>query len=179
MPKKRINQWLIRTVKTDLVLRLVNTIRPVIPSNRVLYEGLVFTIAAVDKRKGATVVTPDGLGEIISLIPNFITKKPEFAEVYLYRGYIKRYKVLLLNQYAVMHKPTGQFVLLSPTQYRYIYMQEQLIEYRITNRRYATLSDKSKAEYEYVNKLNKNRYGLHFLRSILRYNLVIKKKDKK
>lgn len=147
-----------------------------VPSNAIIHQGTVVAISPIDLKIGATVITPDGLAEIKTIIPDWVTKKPKDVEVYLYRGYIKRHKVLDLQQYVVYHKPTGQFIKLSPANYRYIYLHQQPVSYRVTNRLYAQLTEDCKTEYAYVKTLHKQRGGLHCLKTLAKQNLEIKRK---
>jgi hypothetical protein len=159
----------------NFILTIINRIRPVVPANRIEYDGFIHTVAVIDLREGVTVVTPDGIGTIISIIPDWVTKKPQYAEVLLYRGYAKRYRVLLLQQYVVNHVKSFQFHKLTPSNYIYVYKQKQAVTYRITNRQYAQMSDKSKKEYQYAKTLNKTSKGLRFLRILVNQNLEIHK----
>lgn len=159
-----------------LVLRIVELFQPKVNTNSVVHKGQVISVAPIDIRKGQTVITPDGLAEIQTIIPDWITKKPIAVDVYLYRGFMKRFKVLSIQQYVVYHYPTGQFVKLSPGNYRYIYKDHQSVEYRITNRCYAQMTDLSKTEYEYIKTLNKQRGGSRFLQILNNQNVEIKKK---
>ena len=160
------------------IMTLISRISPLMSSNSIIHEGHVLTVAPVDLRIGQTVITPNGLGEIKFVILDWISSKPEYVDVLLYRGYIKRYKVFSLQQYVVLHKPSGQFIKLSSANYRYIYMNRQPVNYRVTNRLYAQLTNESKTESAYVKTLNKQRGGLHCLRVLTKYNLEIKKKGK-
>lgn len=146
-------------------------------SNSKVHTGTVVSVAPIDLRIGVTITTPDGIGEIKTIIPDWVTKKPKIVEVTLYRGYIKRYNVLDLQQYVVYHKPTGQFVKLSPANYRYIYLHQQPVSYRVTNRLYAQLTEECKIEYAYVKTLHKQRGGLHCLKTLAKQNLEIKRKE--
>lgn len=149
---------------------------PVEATNAKVHKGTVVSVAPIDLRVGLTVITPDGIGEIKSIIPDWESKKPKEVEVYLYRGYIKRHKVLNLQQYVVYHTPTGQFIKLSPANYRYIYLHQQSVSYRVTNRLYAQLTEECKVEYAYVKTLHKQRGGLHCLKTLAKQNLEIKRK---
>lgn len=140
------------------------------------HKAQVLIVAPIVLRAGVTVITPDGIGEVTKVIADWETKKPSVVGVMLYRGYIKYYMPILLQQYVVFHKPMEQFILLSPNNYQYIGHIDQLIEYRITNRQYAQMTDKSKAEYAYVKTLIKQRGGPQFLKLISKQNLVIKRK---
>jgi len=153
---------------------------PRIPSNLVIYEGLVHTVAPTRLVKGATVVAKgDGIGQIVAIHKDWRDDKViDSVEVMLYQGYIKYYKPLYLQQYVVLHKPMNQFINLSPQDYRYIYQQAQPVKYRITARHYAMLTDESKSEYDYAKKLSKTKNGLTFLRGLGLYGLEIRKKSK-
>lgn len=151
-------------------------IRPPVATNSVIHEGHVVAVAPIELSVGSTVITPDGLGEVKVIIPDWVSKKPLHVDVMLYRGYIKRYRVMFIQQYVLLHKPTGQFLKLSPSNYRYIYKHQQPVLYRVTNRMYAQMTTESKIEYGYVKTLNKQRGGLQCLRILAKNNLEIKKK---
>ncbi len=159
-----------------ITLLLVEKLNPFIKSNKVIFDGKVLIVAPIDLKVGNTVITPNGIGEVKSILPDWVTKKPVSAEVYLYRGYVKTYRVLMLQQYVIFHQPTEQFIKLSPSCYRYIYTHGQEVEYRVTNRLYAQLTEDTKVKYAYVKTLTKQRGGLHCLKTLAKYNLEIKKK---
>jgi hypothetical protein len=156
------------------ILNIVQKIRPLVPSNKVVHKGRVIAVAPINIREGSTVITPDGIGEIRKIIPDWLSRKPFQADVYLYRGYPKRYRILNLQQYVILHKPTQQFILLSPNNYRYIEINEQSVEYRVTHRHYAQLTEDTKEHYEYAKSLNKTRYGIRFLRVLRNNNIELK-----
>lgn len=159
----------------NLTLKIVKLFKPTVSSNKIIYKGSIRIVFPINLTMGATVLTTDGIGTIVSLIPNWVSKTPEFAEVQLYRGYVRRYSIFDLNQYIVYHRPMNQFILLSPADYRYILKDKQDIEYRVTLRKYARLTDDSKEDYSYIKTLSKTRYGIQALRLITRTNLIIKK----
>ena len=161
-----------------LTLYLLEIIHPSRPSNQIIHAGKVITIAPIDVKKGSTVITPDGLAEVITIIPDWTTHKPDKVDVRLYKGYVKRYYYLSLQQYVIFHRPTQQFIKLSPNNYRYIYVENQPVEYRVTNRLYAQLTEDTKEVYEYAKTLNKQRGGSRFLKVLTKFNLEIKRKDK-
>jgi hypothetical protein len=151
-----------------------------LPSNKVIREGFVYLSVITDVRTGVTVLTPDGLGEIRFLVPDWtITRKRIYthAEVMLYRGYVKRYKIIELQQYTVCEKSTLKFIKLSPQHYRYIIPGEknQIVQFRLTKRNYAQLTPQCMKEYAYARILNKQRGGPAFLRYLSTHNLKIQK----
>lgn len=161
---------------SKLVLRLLSIVRPVISTNRVVHKGTVVAVAPIDIKRGSTVITPDGLGEVTNIILDWVKRTPNWVDVRLYRGYVKRYNILYLQQYVIFHVPTQQFIKLSPNNFRYIYAHNQSVEYRVTNRLYAQLTEDTKEYYEYAKTLNKQRGGTRFLRILGNQNLEIKKK---
>jgi len=165
-------------MKQTLTQFLVSIMEPKRRSNTIQHRGRIISVSPINIHIGTTVITPDGLGEIRMIIPNWISKKPELVDVYLYRGYRKRYNVLLLRQYVIYHKHLGgRFILLSPNNYRYIYKDKQIVDYRVTNRMYAQLTQTTKEHYTYVKTIHKQRGGLGFLRILDKFNLEIKKKN--
>jgi hypothetical protein len=171
---------LLKTPKIKVVgkfiLSIIQRIRPVVPPNKVVHVGRVVAVAPIDIREGSTVITPEGIGEIRRIIPDWTSKRPYQADVYLYRGYPKRYKIIHLQQYVIYHKPTNQFIKLSPNNYRYIEVHEQDVEYRVTHRHYAQLTEETKKHYEYAKFLNKTKHGSKILRILRSQGLEIKKK---
>ena len=139
------------------------------------YTGNIKIVSPIELRIGSTVLTPDGIGIVTSFVENF-GSKPIKAEVLLYRKYKKLYYIIHLQQYVIFHKFSNQFIRISPPDYRYIYNEDQEVEYRLTTRKYARLTEKSKNQYEYVKALSKTRYGLKSLRLISKYGIIIKKR---
>jgi hypothetical protein len=168
-------------MKSPIVQFLVTTFNlSSTKSNEVIREGFVYLGVITDVRIGVTVLTPHGLGEIRFLVPDWTkTKKKIYthAEVMLYRGYIKRYSILELQQYTVCEKSSFKFIKLSPQHYRYIIPNEknQLVKFRVTKRNYAQLTSQCMAEYAYARTLNKQRGGPAFLRYLSNNNLKIQK----
>lgn len=160
----------------NFILRIISKIHPKVSTNQKVHEGKVITVSPIDLREGLTVITPDGIGVVKTIIPDWVTKRPDKVDVLLFKGYIRRYKVLILQQYVVYHKPTEQFIRLTPAHYAYIYRNEQYVEYRVTNRLYAQLTEESKSLYSYVKTLNRVRGGRRALNIINSQNLEIKKK---
>lgn len=155
---------------------LIAKTNPLVATNSVEHTGNIIRVSVINLTEGMTVITPDGLGEVKVIVKDWLDSAPSSVSVMLYRGYVKIYKPLSLEQYVVFHKPTGQFIRLSPSNYRYIYKFDQPITYRVTNRLYAQMTDESKAEYEYAKTLNKQRGGPQFLKTLDKYGLEIKKK---
>ena len=161
-----IRQFLIRTQ-----LRM----RPE-KSNRVIYKGFLFKGTAIDIRENMCVITPDGIGEIKTVITDWSIKKnvPESIDVYLYSGFIKRYQVLTVSQLIVRHG--DKFIKLSPSCYRYFYTNGQPIEYRVTKRNYVMLTDDSKRKYSHIKTISKSKGGNKLLKLVQDNNLEILKK---
>ena len=159
-----------------ITLRLISIVRPMVKANQVVHYGTVKILFPINLKKGVTVVTKDNIGEVLSVITDYITKRPEFAEVYLYSGFVKRYRVNELNQYIIYHRNTEQFVLLSPSDYRYIFENNQPISYRLTNRHYAKLTEETKEKYKHVKTFSKTKEGMKFLRLLTHQRLEIIKK---
>lgn len=161
----------------NLVLKIVNIITPYVPANMTAHKGRVKIVAPIGITIGATVITPDGLGEVVSIYKNYLTETPETVSVMLYRGYRKSYNILDLKQYVIYHWLSNQFVKLTPAHYRYIYMDNQPVEYRVTTRLYAMLTEKSRENYSWIKTLNKHRHGHVLLNIVRKNNLIIKKED--
>ena len=146
-------------------------------SNKVIYQGEVYKNIAIDIRANMTVITPDGLGEIKTVIIDWASSRniPESVDVYLYAGYMKRYQVLTLSQLVI--KRNDKFVKLSPSCYRYFYENGQQIEYRVTKRNYAMLSDDCQHKYAHIKTISRSKGGQKFLKLIEVNNLEILKKQ--
>jgi hypothetical protein len=159
------------------IAQFVQNLSPTLKVNMAIHYGLVIKRPLSRVTKGSTVITPDGLGEVLSIIPDWTSKNgktPSHVDVLLYRGYTKRYAIINLDMYFVLHN-TGKYLKLSPACYRYIYKQDQPVYYRVTKRQYAQMTDMSKAEYAYARTLNKQRGGPHMFKALSKFGLEIKK----
>jgi hypothetical protein len=164
-------------MRTIRVSYIVQNLYPTLKANMAVHHGLVIKRPLSNVTKGSTVLTPDGLGEVIGLIPDWTSsnsRTPSHADVLLYRGYTKRYHIISLEMYFILHN-TGKYLKLAPACYRYIYKQDQPVSYRVTKRQYAQMTDLSKAEYAYARTLNKQRGGPQVLKSLSKFGLEIKK----
>jgi hypothetical protein len=87
----------------------------------------------------------------------------------------KSFKYHDLTSIVIYHKPLKMFIILSPKDYVYIIEENQEVQYRITNRRFATLSPLYKAETEYIKLFNEKRGGANILKDLLKKGFVIQR----
>jgi len=136
------------------------------------YFGRVRTITPINLRKGSKVITPQGAGFVKE------TWGDNKAEIYLetkYRRYTKLFDIRELKQFVVYNPFFNQTIEISAHSYPYIYRDKQPIEYRITTRGKAMLTDYSMEKYEFVKILTKIRYGRSVLDSLEKRGYKIKK----
>ena len=164
-------------LNTKKIMRNKNRLEKVI--NRTLENNTTTVFAGTIKkisplrnrknklRKGSTVITPQGLGTILSHPNKIWDDKPgNSIEVMLNRKYPKYFPTLETSQLAIFHKPSNQFILLSPQCYGYIFKEGMNVSYRITKRKYAMLTDEFKAELKIINTIQKRRGGIQMLRDL-------------
>ena len=130
----------------------------VTPSNLRTYAGRVKETPLLVAKKGIVVITPNGLGTIrnVNMNTSISSKK---VTVDLYRGYPKDIPLIDIKQYVVLHTPTNQIFPIASTEYRYIYTVDQPIEYRLSNRNLALLTDSCKKSLSNVYAWNKLKHG--------------------
>lgn len=138
------------------------------------HHGNAILIAPVELRKGLGVITPEGYG-FVSNLRNY----GDMVEIHLERRYSKSFPKHVLKQYAVKHGLFNQLLLVSAHCYKYLYYDGQPIEYRITTRKRAMLSDKSMEDYEYVKIFSKTRYGRGILSSLIKHGYKLTKNESK
>lgn len=169
-----------RSTILSLIIKLINRFRPDVPDNWTEFEGRVIFITPKALAKHKTVQTPLGFGEVDSVFRDH-KGKPEWVIVNLYRGYPKQFRIQDLQQIVIYHCPNknepaiGESILLTPAHYRYIYTNYQNVKYRVSNRRYAILSNETRDQYGYVKTLHKFRYGKRMLDLIRKKKYIVSK----
>lgn len=138
------------------------------------YHGRAILVAPIELRKGLGVITPDGYGFVSSF-----WNGSAMVEVKLERQYTKSFPKHTLKQYVVKHGLFNQLILVSAHCYKYLYEDGQPIEYRITTRKRAMLSDKSMSDYEHIEIFSKYRYGRGILSSLIKRGYKITKDESK
>ena len=125
-------------------------------------------------------MTPYGIGRMQSKIFNDITGDLRKVVVEIMtvnyrksRGYIKYLKPSDITQLTVYHTPLNQTILISPKDYVYIVDLDQPITYRVTKRKYATLSPDYKANAEHVKIFNEHKGGADILQRLHAKGYVI------
>jgi len=166
---KDFTQWFYGTYKSD-------------NDTYVYHQGVIRLQFPLRIKRGETVITKYGPGIIKSIIidEDEIIQSVEVSMLsYNFRrsrGYSKYLNQNDLSQLQVYHKPSNQYVLLTPRDYAYIINENQDIWYRVTNRKYATLQPNYKANIEYIKIFNNERGGPEILRKLLKKGYVISKK---
>jgi hypothetical protein len=91
------------------------------------------------------------------------------------KGYIKYLNPSDITQLTVYHGPSDQTILISPKDYVYIVDTDEPITYRVTKRKYATLSPDYKANTGYIKIFNEHRGGPDILQRLHAKGYVITK----
>ena len=160
-------------------MKILSKVLEIIGRNKNDYAAHIIKINPVNLRKGSTVVTPRGIGVVIELFQSIWStskSKPEKVTVRLLRKYTKTFNTYELTQYAVLHKPSSSFVLLSPQCYDYVGEERQFVNYRLTKRNYANLTEQCRDDFYHFCLFNKKRGGQSILRNLQSKNFIIKKK---
>lgn len=143
------------------------------PDSYDYYHGVVRAVPPIDLRTGKAVMTPHGIGRMHSRM--FDNLKDSLNKVVVeimtvdYRkskGYRKYLKLSDITQLTVYHEPSNQTILISPKDYVYIVDENEPITYRVTKRKYATLSPDYKANAEHVKIFNEHRGGADILQRL-------------
>lgn len=147
------------------------------------YDGIIRAVPPIEWSKNKPVQTKDGVGRIKAVIRDpflhdHITKV--IVEIMTInfsrsRGYIKYFNASELTQLVVYHKLSNQFILLSPKDYVYFVDENENITYRVTKRKYATLSPDYKVQTEHVRLFNEYKGGSDLLRRLHQKGYVIVK----
>ena len=154
--------------KSKQILDKINRIKETTPN---YYIGKVIRISPLldsngRVKTGSRVITPRGVGEILSQWPDTWDGKPGKRLHIQLKKYPKAFRIEEVTQLAIYHEPAEQFILLSPQCYNNIGENEQLVRYRITNRKYAMLTDSYKNETEKYVLINSIRNGNLVLRNL-------------
>lgn len=147
------------------------------------HRGIARLLEPIELRSGKAVMTKYGIGCIKAIMrsdefPSQVTKviveimTTNFSRS---KGYIKYINLIDLTQLVVYHEPTNQFILVSPKDYVYIVDDNQEITYRVTKRKYATLSPNYKANTEDVKIFNDYKNGALILRRLHAKGYVVTK----
>lgn len=136
------------------------------------FIGRIRLINPINLQPGSPVITPQGAGFIKSIYNRR-------AEVRLERKYNKSFNIEELKQYVVYNHFYGRFVMISGHSYPYVYKDKQIIEYRLTMRDRAMLTDFSMDEYEHVKSFTKVRYGRSVLDSLEKKGYKLKRHGNK
>ena len=130
---------------------------------------------------GTVIMTKHGIGQVLCPIYDLnkrLIKVEIIMMTYNYhksKGYTKHFHIHDIYQLVVYHKPSMQYILLTPMDYQYINDENQRINYRITNRKYAKLSPQYKAEVEHIKIFNKHRNGAYILSQLSKKGYRIQK----
>jgi hypothetical protein len=177
--------WYVYNLPT--VTKVLNIYNEDSDSNNVLYyKGNVRALYPIDLKVRSIVKTKYGIGRISSIIyrvdnNGYYTDVIQKINVDMLsnngksRGFSKLLNERDITQLLVYHHPAKQFVRLTPKDYAYIIKENQEIEYRITNRKFAELSPASKAKYEYIKIFNDKRGGANILKALLKKGYVIQR----
>ena len=152
------------------------------PDSYDYFDGVIRSVPPIELQAGSAVMTPHGIGRMHSRIFDDITGDLRKAVVEIMtvdyrksRGYIKYLKPSDITQLTVYHGPSDQTILISPKDYVYIVDIDEPITYRVTKRKYATLSPDYKANAEHVKIFNEHRGGADILQRLHAKGYVITK----
>jgi hypothetical protein len=144
------------------------------------FTGVVRSVPPIELNKGKAVMTPHGIGRMQFKIFDDITGNLHKVVVEIMtvdyrksRGYIKYLKLSDITQLTVYHEPSNQTILISPKDYVYIADTDEPITYRVTKRKYATLSPDYKANIGYIKLFHEERGGANLLRRLHAKGYVI------
>jgi len=140
----------------------------------VYHTGIVRSVPPIMLEIGKPVMTKHGVGKIKAvMITDIVSGHTNKVVIEIMttnygksRGYIKYLNLPDITQLVVYHAPTNQFILMSPKDYVYIVDENQEIAYRVTNRKYATLSPDYKANAEHIKIFNEYKGGARVLRQL-------------
>jgi hypothetical protein len=138
------------------------------------YTSRVILAPVIDLKLNVIVNTKHGIGRV-KLIYKQRVEVEMLALSTKSKRFRKSFNINDLTQLVVYHAPSHQFILLSPRDYVYVVKENQEVQYRITNRKLATLSPSYKRETEYIKVFNENRGGSIILRSLLKKGFVIQR----
>jgi len=149
----------------------------------IYFEGVARFVPPIDIGTNRAVMTKHGIGRIKAIVKDdFFSEHIHKVVVEIMtnnygksRGYIKYLNPSDLTQLVVYHQPSDQFILLSPKDYVYLVDDNEEITYRVTNRKYATLSPDYKATAGYIKIFNEYRGGANVLRRLHAKGYVIVK----
>ena len=152
------------------------------PDTYAYFTGIARHVPPIELQKGKAVMTPHGIGKIHSRIFDDVTGdiRKIIVEIMTInyrksRGYIKYLNPSDITQLTVYHGLSDQTILISPKDYVYIENDNENISYRVTKRKYATLSPDYKANTEHVKLFNEYRLGGDLLRRLHAKGFVIRK----
>ena len=150
------------------------------PDTYTYFVGVARHVPPIELGRGKVVMTKHGIGKIHSRIFDDVTGDICKVVVEIMtinyrksRGYIKYLNPSEITQLTVYHGPSDQTILISPKDYVYIADDNESIAYRVTKRKYATLSPDYKANTEYIKLFNEYRNGGNLLRRLHAKGYVI------
>jgi len=160
------------------ILSTLNSIKSLLESSNkdsfVYYNSKITLLYPFKVEIGSVVVSKFGIGQI---------RRIEFTKAFVHmvtansrsRGYCKYLEIRDLSQMVIYHEPSKQYIPVSPKDYVYIIDENQPIEYRITIRGLATISNKFKAELEPIKMFNSVREGHSLYKNLRKKGYVIRK----
>lgn len=151
-------------------MKLYEKVKELFSNGPKLYNGTVHEVPVIKVKAGIVVLTPQGLGTIKYIDNNQITCD-------LFKGYQKTFNSVDLRQYSIVHT-TGQIIPITPCDYKFLYGEGQSVQYRISNKCYAILTQDCKNHYEDIFHYNKTKYGYIIIQEIKNNKLTLVKWQK-
>jgi hypothetical protein len=156
-------------------------VRRVKHKNFAYYTGQISLLHPItDLLPGHIVVTPFGIGTVKYRFPIRGLKmfRNKMVEVWLKKKYYRAFSIEAVYQYFVYHPLMDTHIPIMPDCYQYIIGEGDTVEYRITDRGYADLSDKEKHDREYVAIFSNKRGGRALMKELLNKGFIIKRHGK-
>ena len=142
-----------------------------------IYSGIVRVINVTKLIEGRILLTDFGIGKIIKVIPanQNTTNKPRVDIRIDKIGSIHNLGIKDLKEYVVYHN--DKFVHILPANYYSIGLNNQSIEYYITKKGYAKLTEKCEGKYSYFPIFHKFKNGRSILLTLYKNRFKIVKQD--
>ena len=161
-------------------MNLLNKINQIIygsNNGKRIYLGIVRTINVTKLIENHIALTEFGVGKIIKVIPGSKTSNGKHAiDVRIDKiGSTHRLEVKDLKEYVVYHNNT--FVPILPANYYSIGLDNQEIEYYITGKGYAKLTEECEKKYSFFTIFHKFKNGRSILLTLYKNRFKIVKQD--
>lgn len=164
-------------MKIENVLKRINQIIYGSYNGKRVYQGVVRTINVTKLEIGRILMTTFGIGKIVNIIPsNKYEKTPITVDFRLDKiGTTHRLEMKDLKEYVVYHNDI--FIPILPANYYFIGLNNQEIEYYITNKNYAKMTKECEKQYSFFTIFHKFKNGRSILLTLYKNRFKIVKQD--